>query len=268
MKDLSAALDAVRLDDVTFRLAIEDGWQQGRGAYGGLVIGALVRAAMAAMDDPLRHPRTVTAELLGPVLPGDATLKVEPLRRGAGVVGVRVRLLQAPTPGAPVEELCQAVIVFAKDRPMTPTWRHLTPPLLPAWRDVPAVALPSELAPAFTRHFEFRPYGVLPYSGAPVATAEGFVRPLRTSTVDAAVVTACADAWWPAMLSLFQAPRPAATITFMLELYDVCAITDEPLWHEGRSDVAAAGYASERRALWTPSGQLVALNHQVFAIIR
>ena len=268
MRSLHAALHADRIDDTTFRLVIDDGWQQGRGAFGGLVVGALVRAASVVTADAARRVRSVTAELLGPVLVGDATLKVERLRQGSGVSGVRVRLLQAEGQGRAPDELAQAVVVVAKDRPGTPSWNQLSAPPLPDWRAVPEAHLAPPLAPVFTQHFEFRVTGALPYSSAGRATAQGFVRPKAHGVVDDAVIAACADAWWPAALATFDAPRPTATITYALELHDVAVDADEPLFHDARCEVAAAGYATEHRALWTPSGRLVAQNQQVFAIIR
>jgi hypothetical protein len=268
MRSLHAALHADRIDDTTFRLIVDDGWQQGRGAFGGLVIGALVRAATVVTADPARRVRSVTAELLGPVLVGEATLKVERLRQGSGVSGVRVRLLQAEAAGRAPDELAQAVVVIAKDRPDTPAWSHAAPPDIPDWRTVPEVPLAPPLAPVFTQHFEFRVTGALPFSSASRATAQGFVRPKARGVVDAAVVAACADAWWPAAFATFSAPRPMATITYALELHDAAVDADEPLFHDADCDVAAAGYATEHRRLWSPSGRLVAQNQQVFAVIR
>ncbi len=268
MRSLSSTLDATRIDDCTARWTVDDGWQQGRGAYGGLVVGALVRAAQAVSDDGARRVRSVTAELLGPVLVGETTLVVERLRRGSGVSGVRVRLLQAEAPGRAPDELCQAVVVLARDRPDTPSWCRVPAPAMPDWRSVPVAPLAAPLAPAFTQHFEFRVTGPMPFAGAAAATAQGFVRPRVGGAPDAAVIAACADAWWPAAFSTFDAPRPMATVTYALELYDAVVDAEAPLLHDARSDVAAGGYATEHRSLWTPGGRLVAQNQQVFAIIR
>jgi hypothetical protein len=188
---------------------------------------------------------------------------------------VRVRLLQAEGPGRPVDELCQAVVVTAKDRPGTPAWQHRAPPPLPDWRSIDVAPLAAPLAPVFAHHFEFRVTGALPFSSSSRATAQGFLRPCAPDgqprpPVDAAVIAACADAWWPAAFALFDAPRPTATITYALELgVDPASLDpDEPLFHDARCDVAADGYAVEHRALWTPRGTLVAQNQQVFAVIR
>lgn len=275
MRPLDEALNAERLEERSFRLVVEDGWQQGRGAYGGLVIGAMVRAAMVCSADSERIVRSVTAELLGPVLVGTARLVAEPLRQGGGVSAWRVRLLQSEAgcsdeaAGAPLLELCQAVVVFGRVRPGTPSWDHTVAPEIPDWRSVPVLPLGPPLAPTFTQHFEFRVTGTAPWTSATRATAAGFLRPKRwPGAVDAALIAALADVYWPSALAVFDGPRPTATVTFALECFGVDLDFEQPLFHVGRSEVAHEGYAVEDRELWTADGRLVARNHQVFAIIR
>ena len=267
---LDRLLDAVRLDDTTFAFTVPDGWQQGRGAFGGLVIGAMTRAAIVTTDDDSRRVRSVTAELLGPVLPGVATLKVERLRQGSGLSAVRVRLLQDSGAGV-VEEQCCAVVVLAKSRPGTPQFQHRVPPTIPNWREVDDVAVEPPLGPVFASNFIFRPTGPWPFSGAPIPVAAGFIQPrLPIATVDAALVATLADCWWPTVLSTLEEVRPMATVTFALELLTDPARLDPtlPLFHDAKSETGVDGYCVEHRALWTPDGLLVAENQQLFAIIR
>ncbi|HEY1100478.1 MAG TPA: thioesterase family protein [Myxococcota bacterium] len=263
-------LDATRVDDVTFSFDVPDGWRQGRGAFGGLVVGAMVRAATALNDDDSRRVRSVTAELLGPVLPGRATLAVEKLRQGSGVSAVRVRLLQDSGTGVVEEQAC-AVVVLAKSRPGTPSFQQRAVPHIPDVNSVDVVAVEPPLGPVFAGNFIFRPTGAFPFSGATQATAAGFIQPkLPIAAVDAAVVAACADAWWPTLYATLDAPRPMATITFALELLIDPRELDPtlPLFHEAKSETAVDGYSVEHRALWTTDGRLVAENQQLFAIIR
>ncbi len=269
MTSLHDLLEAVRVDDTTFAFTVPDGWQQGRGAFGGLVIGAMTRAAIRATNDADRHVRTVTAELLGPVLPGLATLKIERLRQGSGVSACRVRVLQANAAGVD-EEVCCAVVVTARARPNTPTFAHREKPASPPWSDLEPIAVEPPLGPVFAQHFHFRPTDHFPFSLSSRALAAGFIQPKHGGAIDAAVIAACADAWWPAVYAMFDAPRPTATITFALEIVaDLSSLdTLAPLFHEARSDTALDGYAVEHRALWTPDGRLVAENQQLFAIIR
>lgn len=258
-------MDSERIDESTFRFTVHDGWQQGRGAWGGLLIGAMVRAAVVAVDDAARLVRSVTAELLGPVLVGDARLKIEKLRQGAGVSAVRVRLVQAN------EELCQCVVVFGKDRPGTPAWNSLPRPEMPGWAAVDVATMAMPMAPSFSQHFQFRVTGPLPFCAGPEPVTQGFIQAQEPSAVvDAAVVAAYADCYWPAAFATFDAPRPAATITFALE---ICCNLDDvsgllPWFHTATSGSSHGGYAVEHRQLWTTEGVLVAQNQQLFALIK
>jgi acyl-CoA thioesterase len=262
----SRMLDGERVDECTFKLVVRDGWQQGRGAWGGLLIGSMVRAAIVAVDDVARVVRSVTAELLGPVLTGDATLKVEKLRQGAGVSAVRVRLMQSN------EELCCAVVVFGKDRgPGVPSWNVLPPPLMPDWRSVDVASMAMPMAPSFSQHFHFRVTGPYPFSGGAEPVTEGFIQPVEAAAdVDAAVVVALADCYWPAAFATFAAPRPAATITFALEICcDLSLISGAVPWfHSARAGVGHGGYCVEHRQLWSVDGTLIAQNQQLFALIK
>lgn len=268
---LDRLLDGVRVDANTFVFTVPDGWQQGRGAFGGLVVGAMVRAAISATNDVTRVVRSVTAELLGPVLPGVATLHVERLRQGSGVSAVRVRLLQAVVSGGPLEEQACAVVVTAKARPNTLTFSHREAPFASVWSSIDEVRVEPPFGPVFAQHYVFRPTGTLPLSSSPFATSQGYIQARQPiAAFDGAVVAAYADAWWPAVYAMLDAPRPMATITFALELVADPSTLDPtlPLLHEAKSDHAQDGYSVEHRALWTTDGRLVAENQQVFAIIR
>ncbi|HSN33980.1 MAG TPA: acyl-CoA thioesterase domain-containing protein, partial [Ideonella sp.] len=94
-----------------WRAEIPEGWQQGRGAFGGLVLGVLCRAMEAA--EPERATRTLTGDLCGPVLPGAAEIEVVELRRGSNQTNLRATLTQQ---GA---VLATATAVLSKPRAVT-----------------------------------------------------------------------------------------------------------------------------------------------------
>jgi acyl-CoA thioesterase len=247
-----------------FHSRIPDGWQQGRGAFGGLVLGQMVAAAEASETDARRRLRSLTAELVGPVQPGAAELTVEPLRRGSSVTALAVRLLQ----GGEVQ--AHAVALLAADRPVA-AWHEETPSSPPPWHAVPEIGLGSSgVGPAFAEFFEYRPLSGAPFSGAETATTSGYIRSrLAVERPGAAWVTALADAWWSAAVARFTAVRPFATITFTLQMVLDPTTLDvtEPLFHRARAPHASDGYALETRELWTGDGRLVAVNHQTVAVL-
>ena len=244
-------------------LVVREGWRQGRGAYGGLTIAAAIRAIEQRVGDPRRKVRTVTAEIPGPTLPGEAAFSVDVLRSGNSVTVARAALSQAG------EVTTHVVAVLAASRPVPapPTWRELARPQSPPWQDV--VPMPaSEPFPEFAQNFEYRVVSGAAGSGGAAQTI-GWVRSRDPGDArDAAYIAAMIDAWWPAML-VRSAMRPLGTIAYTLELVDdIVDVSDAPLLYRGTVPVAGDGYFLETRELWTGDGRLLALNHQTFAVIR
>lgn len=246
-----------------FELAVPDGWQQGRGAFGGLVVAALIRALEAAGGAGGRTLRSLTAELCGPTLPGPAELRVEVLREGSNVSTLAVRLLQ----GGQV----QAHAVGVLGRPRAGDRDHVAAraPTHPDWRTLEPLPIGPPAGPDFARYWDYRCEGALPFTGRR-ADACGWIRPRRSGRRDAAFVAACADAWWPALFSAEELPRPMASVAFTFQLLaDPAALDPEaPLLHFARDVAVHQGYAVELRELWTEHGVLVALNQQTIAIIK
>ena len=264
------------------------GWAQGRGAWGGAVVGAAVRAVLAEVPDVLaagQHVRSVSAQLVGAVPPGEQRVRVEVLRRGSGTTTVAVRVEGPPAGADGVAAgddtlLAHAVAVLGAPRVPdleTGGWPHEDPPaaLATGWRAVPVAALPGPpLAPEFVSRLELRPITGLPYSGG--AEALGWIRPGDPPEVAGEdYLPAIADAWWTVLMPLLPAPRPVATISYALEVgIDPETLPHDeegrvaPLLHRGRLRHAHQGHAVETRELWTEDGRLAAWNSQTVLVIR
>jgi hypothetical protein len=241
-----------------FTAEIPDGWQQGRGAYGGLALG-LLASAMAIPGRPLR---SLTGALPAPTPVGTAEIAVAVLRAGTGVTTVEARLVAGGGVTA------HAVGIFGRSRGDTAGWCDLSPPDVPPADEVPAWE-DMAFAPRFTQHWRYRVIGPMPFaSGKP--EVRGWLEARAPGTGrDAAFLVAAADVWWPAAYSAFAAPRPMATVQFTLQILVDPASVDPaaPLLHVGRTEVLADGYTAERRELWTPDGRLACINQQTFAVL-
>lgn len=249
---------------------VPDTWQQGRGAWGGLIVAALARAALAAEDDPQRRLRSISVQMLAPVTVGACRLSSSRLRMSANLSTRSVRLERD---GA---LLAHAVAVLAAPRRLPdldtggPAWR-IPAPVAPPYGEVPVATFPPGTAPVFTQHLELRPVCGLPGSGAAeVLTWVRLIDPAGSAPYDDVTAVALVDALWPAMLPLVPAMRPLATVTFEASVTaDTAALDpDEPLLHRGRVIAAREGYVVETRELWSPGGDLVVTNVQTVAVIR
>jgi hypothetical protein len=247
-----------------YAVSIPDGWQQGRGAFGGLVLGALTRAMIDACDDTTRSVRVVSGDLCGPVLAGVAQIDVAILRRGNNQTNLDARLSQEG------QVLARASATLAQERKADMACPAPVIPERPPWTSVSATPIAPPLAPVFTQHYEYRLLGAAPFSGATDPVASGFIREkTRVESIDAPALVALLDAWWPALIAMAREPRAIATVAYTAELAcDPAELPpDEPLHYRAHVPVFHGGYFVEFRELWSGS-RLVAMNQQTFALLR
>jgi hypothetical protein len=263
--DLTSAITAVRTDSNHFELVVPRGWRQGRGAFGGLVLGALTKTLLASEDDRGRTLRSLSGEIVGPVLAGPASIVVTPLRRGSGVSTYRSELTQEG------KTLACATGVLGRARTREERTYVAAPSgLANGWADLPSVDLGPPSAPEFLQHFEIRNDGAAPFSGANEPVASGWLRPRKAlASYGPAEIVAMADVWWPCGLVVERLPRPAATIAFTLQnlVPDRALDPNEPLYHRARGLAARDGFVVEQRELFTKEGELVAMNQQTIVWI-
>jgi hypothetical protein len=246
-----------------FSCVVPEGWAQGRGLFGGFATAMLTRALEA--QAPERTLRSLTAELCGPIAPGEVTFEVETLREGSAVTTCAAKLLQ----GGQVQ--AHAVGVLGKVRTRERDGVFLEKPTWPDWRQMEPLEIGPPLGPEFLPHFEFRAERFMPMEGNTERGAEGWIRLKEPgSRRDAAFLAAMIDAWWPTMLTVEETPRPMATIAFTFQPFvhfeglDLSA----PLFFRARQAASSDGYFVELRELWGEDGRLLALNQQTFCIIK
>jgi len=253
-----------RLSDDEHRLVLPDGWQQGRGAFGGLVLGVMMEAMVAREPDAARVARTFTGDICGPALPVASRVLTRVLRRGNNQTNVSATLEQD---GAVV---AHASCVLAAPRKVSPPpGLTLDPPQRPAYEDAPVADMGPPLGPRFAQHYEYRLTGPLPFHAGPEAVVQGWLKErVPLSRVTAAAMVARLDAYWPCVFSVEERRRPVATVSFMAELLRDPGTLDPrlPLFYRARAVAQAGGYVVEMRELWDAEGP-VALNQQAFALL-
>lgn len=253
-----------RRGDGLYAVDVPDGWQQGRGAFGGLVLGTLLRAACAEEPDATRAARALAGDICGPVMPGLAEVAVRVLRRGRNQSNVAAELRQ----GGEIVALLSAVLAGPRHVDASPI-AGLAPRGKP-WGDVPPAPIQPPMGPVFAQHYEYRIDGPMPFSSGPEPVAEGWVREKTPGAVlDAPAMIGLLDAWYPAFFSSCDGPRPCATVSFAAQLFAEPASLDPsiPLRYRARVVESRGGYFLETRELWSDA-VLVATNQQTFAILK
>jgi acyl-CoA thioesterase len=240
----------------SYSATIDESWWVVAGPNGGYVAAILVRALTAAEPRPLR---SLTVHYLRPPQAGEARVHVTTERTGRSVSYLSARLEQDARPCA----LALAVLATDRDGALE-------------LDDAPApdVAQPDAIepqpdhpdAPPFGRHFDFRPaLGARPFSGASEALTGGWLR-LREDPqrpLDASLVTALTDSWYPAAFAV--ATRPLAVPTLDLTVHIRAALPQPAGWvlSRVRTRVARAGMLEEDAELWSAGGELLAQSRQL-----
>ncbi len=260
--DRAIALTRVSADE--HELVVHEGWQQGRGAFGGVALGAALDAMVADEPDRARLPRAFQGEICGPVVPGRARLRTRVLRRGNNQSNLACDVVQ----GDQVVTHASCVLSAARAVKNAPRLT-VPPPAPPPFADVPVVVPASFGGPVFTQHYEYRSVTPLPRSGEGDGSQVGWIRErVPLPKVTHAVLLARLDAFWPAIFAMEGQFRPIATVSFMAELFVDPSTLDpsEPLHYRARCVAEAGGYVLETRELWR-GDEPVAFNQQSIAII-
>jgi hypothetical protein len=264
----ASALTPVAGSPGVYRASIPDGWQQGRGAFGGLILGTLLRAIECEETEPARRTRCLTGDICGPVLPGEVELRVTVLRRGKNQTNARADLWQAG------EIVATATGLSSTARSAVSVPRSPSPPAVPPFADLPILPIEAPLGPVFASHYEYRGNSFLPFTGGDTAAALGTIRE-RTppAAVDGPALIGLLDAYWPALYATETQPRAMATVSFAAQILVDPASLDpaERLVYRARVEAMEEGFSVEFRELWSVSGEvprLVALNQQTFALLR
>jgi hypothetical protein len=254
-----------------FRVVVPDHWQQGKGAFGGVVVGILTRAIVATEGTALgsgrggdgRSLRSLSADLAAPLLPGPAEVRVSPLRRGGSMSFIDARLSQG---GAVV---ARASAVLATPRAVAPASLRLTPPARPPWSEVDVLPVAPPLGPVFAQWYEYRSTGPLPFTAGKEPIAEGWIREKALPTViDEAAIVSLLDSYWPATFAIESMPRAMATVGYTMQLLcDPRKLRPaEPLFYRARAVAGADNFFVEMRELWSGDA-IVGMNQQTFAIL-
>ena len=236
-------------------------WFQGRGAYGGVLGGALLRSMMRELGAPERSPRSFTVHFCAPVAEAESLITVRIERAGRQVSHLSARLEQGG------QVACLASATFAVSRDTSLVFNHAQRPEAPPPQEL--TAIPNEFLPAFGAHFEYRWFRGLPFSGAAEADMGGWLRPRQGEPLDAPLLVGLLDAFPSAAFARLEGFAQGATMDYTAHFYAPLPLTLSPdtfLLRTSHSRHAAQGYADDLAELWTSEGQLLGQLRQMAAI--
>jgi hypothetical protein len=254
--------------EAAFAWVVPDGWQQGRGAWGGLVVGALIQAVEAVEPERERTVRSVTANLVAPAVVGEHLIQAAVVRRGSAVTTATANLIDVTGAQVATATVILGAPRLVSNEPDYGSWSMLSVPAAPPSSEVPVLDIGPPMGPTFLQHLAPRLVQGVPAENVRPETM-GWIDYARPVTPSAASVVALVDAWWPASLVASESMRPVATVSFAANLLvEPSSLTvGEPLLHHGFVTAADEGYTSEHRRLWTADGRLAVDNLQSIVLI-
>lgn len=249
-----------------FEGVLDTSWYQGRGAFGGLLAGAILDAMGEVVADEERAPRSLTVHFCAPASAGPFELAVEGVRAGSRVTHVEARLSRDG------EVTTMATASFCKTRDAAVHYARASMPEVEPPTTVPEVPRGLPGLPAFFEHVDVRFCGpTMPFSGADRPEVAAWVRLRAPEAASAANAALLVDVLPPAVSATLAAPRPLASVDFTVRFFArfplVGAAPDEHLLVAIGSRWAADGYTEELRDLWSPRGELLAECRQLIALL-
>ena len=232
--------------------AIGEDWWVGAGPNGGYLAAIVVRALEARVDTAERPLRSLTVHYQRAPQPGPARICVELEREGRSVTFARVVATQDD------RQFASALAVLARPRESLELATATAPGIAPP--DTLEALATGDAFPPFAQHFDYRPL-LTPDQGQ--ALTGGWFRLREDRPLDAPLVTAMCDSWFPAIFAVAHEPLAVPTLDLTVHLRARLPRPQE--WVLGRftTRTVADGFLEEDAELWSPSGELLAQSRQL-----
>lgn len=235
-----------------FGCIIDPSWWVITGPNGGYLAAIVVRALDLRFETGDRPLRSLTVHYLRAPEPGAAEAEVLPEREGRNVTFARVQMSQDG------RIFATALAVLARSGEGFELDAAVAPEVVAPDSIEPLGA--SDEAPPFARHFDFRP-ALHPAEGE--AITGGWLRLREDRELDAALVAALCDSWFPAIFAILH--RPMAVPTLDLTVHLRRPLPRPADWVLGRyfTRTVGEGLLEEDAELFDTQGRLLAQSRQL-----
>ncbi|MDZ3830822.1 MAG: thioesterase family protein [Sphingopyxis sp.] len=257
---LDALLSTISLRDGSATAHIDEGWMQGRTAYGGISSAVALAATMALhpTETPLRYAQI---SFVGPVS-GDCTVTTRELRRSKSSLFIDAGVTSHQGFGT------AALFAFSADRQSHLDHDRLAMPDAPD-PDMLQPVPEHRARPPFTRHFDMRPT-TAPRFGWKEETGEylTWVRFVEEPACHPMVaLLAMGDALPPAALALCHEFGPISSMNWTVNMLTGAPQTDNGWWLlSAKTGYARGGFSVQDMMLWNRAGEPVLSGSQGIAI--
>jgi acyl-CoA thioesterase len=236
-------------------------WWIQQGPYGGYISAFLVRALIAAVDDPARVPRSLTVHFVAPPAAGPVEIAATVERTGRSATAVSLRMEQD---GVPVALALGSAGTWREGEP---EWMEAERPNVPGPLESPEVSH-VEGMPAFMERYDIRwVAGGGPENPGRRARNMAWARLRPPAPLDHLAVTSLSDTLVPAAFSLLGRFVIVPTLDLTIHFRAPLPAAGEWALVGFRSRMSAGGTWEEDGEVWSQDGRLLAQSRQL-AMIR
>jgi acyl-CoA thioesterase len=236
---------------------IDASWNVVRGPNGGYLAALLLRAMQLELGDAARRPRVLTAHYPSVPKPGPVEIRARVERAGRSVSWLAAELMQNG------ELHVAARCAFSSDWPSLQYDRTQAPAVdakAPGLKRFPGM-------PPFTQHYEYRSLFASPAAPKTHPQVGGYIRTASPRRLDAPLVTALSDAWFPSTFAHDGRFVMAATLDLTVHFRNHAALEAQPehafVLSVFRSQLATEGFFEEDGELFSEDGVLIAQSRQL-----
>jgi acyl-CoA thioesterase len=259
MSGFDEQIAARPLGDGRYRVRFDPAWRVVRGPNGGYLAAVLASAIRAEVGDDARQLRSLTVHYPRVAAEAEADVIVTVERAGRGLTTVSVRCEQ--------EGRVVALALGAAATPYPPSVAYADAPMpaVPAPEDVPDPEIPDAFRELpILRHYDIRPVlGHPPLSRAPEAYAGGWIRLREERPIDAPLLIAITDSWWPSPYSVTDGLIAAPTVDLTVHLRAALPRPHDWVLIDVRSRTAQEGFLEEDTRIFARDGTLLAQSRQL-----
>ncbi len=262
MTKFDEATQAIRIDDTTYDVCLDDGYSVVGALNGGYLMAVILRAVVDA--SPHAHPVSTGAQFLRTPRPGPARVRLEQLKSGRTVTMTRATLIQDDT------SFIDALVTTATLGEATPMFqdepRHRMPPIEDCVR-LPAPKPESNMPFNAQVDLLFDPATIGWLTGNPTGRPESraYFRMAEPQEPDPYVLALAVDATPPVVFSA-GARGWAPTVELTWHLRALPAPGRLTLLGSGR--LVSDGWFDEEVEVWDSAGRLVAQSRQLARVGR
>lgn len=258
MTKFDEATQAIRVDDTTYDVCLDDGYSIGGPLNGGYLMATMLRAVVDA--SPHAHPISTSAQFLRVARPGPARVLLEPLKTGRTATMTRARLVQDG------ESFIEMLVTTATlNEEAAPDWADGPSAVMPDLADCVRLPQPkpeSNMNLSARMELAFDPPTIGWLTGAPTGRPESraYFRLVEPQDPDPYVLALAVDALPPVVFSAgARGWAPTVELTWHLRALPA------PGWLTliGGGRLISDGWFDEEVEVWDSASKLVAQSRQI-----